>query len=113
MHVLTNVGFGKQQLLHSTALLIVLFVFSGCSALIYEVVWFQILKLAVGSTAFSFAILLASFMSGMFLGSLLFLSWFSVKWNFARRELYSGAATAAIFIAFTQTGGSLPPPGPR
>ena len=55
-----------------TVLLSALFVGSGCAALIYEVVWFHLLRLAIGSSAISLAILLASFMGGMFLGSLLF-----------------------------------------
>jgi spermidine synthase len=44
---------------------------SGVAALIYEVVWFQLLELVIGSTAVSLAVLLATFMGGMCLGSLL------------------------------------------
>jgi spermidine synthase len=51
--------------------LLVLFVGSGCSALIYEIVWFQMLQLVVGSTALSMGVLLGTFMGGMCLGSLL------------------------------------------
>src|SRR5579872_4074489 len=47
-----------------------LFVASGCAALIYEVVWFQLLGLVIGATGVSLAILLTSFMGGMCLGSL-------------------------------------------
>jgi spermidine synthase len=46
-----------------------LFAASGCSALIYEIVWFQLLTLAIGSTAISLGILLAAFMGGLCLGS--------------------------------------------
>ncbi len=42
------------------------------AALIYEIVWFQMLELAIGSTAVSLAVVLATFMGGMCLGSLLF-----------------------------------------
>jgi spermidine synthase len=52
------------------ALLILLFIGSGCAALIYEVVWLQMLQLIVGSTAVSMAVLLGAFMGGMCLGSL-------------------------------------------
>src|SRR6266516_6532363 len=52
-------------------LLLVLFVGSGCAALIYEVVWLQLLQLVIGSTAVSLGILLGTFMGGMCLGSLL------------------------------------------
>lgn len=51
-------------------LLLVLFVGSGCAALIYEVVWFQLLELVIGSSAVSMAVLLATFMGGLCLGSL-------------------------------------------
>lgn len=50
--------------------LVPLFVGSGCAALIYEVVWLQLLQLVIGSTAFSLGVLLATFMGGMSLGSL-------------------------------------------
>ncbi len=52
-------------------LLLILFVGSGCSALIYEIVWFQLLQLVVGSSAVSLAVLLGTFMGGMCLGSFL------------------------------------------
>ena len=51
--------------------LLLLFVGSGCAALIYEVVWFQLLQLVIGSSAVSLGVLLGTFMGGMCLGSLL------------------------------------------
>lgn len=50
--------------------LLALFVGSGASALIYEVVWFQLLELVIGSSAVSLGVLLATFMGGMCIGSL-------------------------------------------
>ena len=52
-------------------LLLLLFVGSGCAALVYEVVWFQLLELVIGSSAVSMGVLLGTFMGGMCLGSLL------------------------------------------
>jgi spermidine synthase len=49
-----------------------MFVASGCAALIYEIVWFHLLRLVIGASALSVGIVLASFMGGMFLGSMLF-----------------------------------------
>ncbi|HKU42156.1 MAG TPA: fused MFS/spermidine synthase [Polyangiales bacterium] len=49
-----------------------MFLASGCAALIYEVVWVHLLRLVIGASALSVGIVLASFMGGMFLGSLLF-----------------------------------------
>ncbi|MGH9370194.1 MAG: fused MFS/spermidine synthase, partial [Vicinamibacterales bacterium] len=51
--------------------LLLLFVGSGCAALIYEVVWFQLLQLTIGSSAVSLGVLLGTFMGGMCLGSYL------------------------------------------
>ena len=50
--------------------LLLLFVGSGCAALIYEIVWFQLLQLVIGSSAVSMGVLLGTFMGGMCLGSL-------------------------------------------
>src|SRR4030095_9229729 len=55
-----------------TLWILLLFVGSGCSALIYEVVWFQLLELVMGATAVSLGVLLATFMGGLCAGSLLF-----------------------------------------
>jgi spermidine synthase len=49
-------------------LLLILFAASGCSALIYEIVWYQLLELIIGSTAVSLGVLLATFMGGLCLG---------------------------------------------
>lgn len=51
--------------------LLVLFVGSGCAALIYEIVWLQLLQLVIGSSGISLGVLLGTFMGGMCLGSLL------------------------------------------
>src|SRR5438270_4418944 len=50
---------------------LLLFVGSGCAALIYEIVWLQLLQLVLGSSAVSLGVLLGTFMGGMCLGSLL------------------------------------------
>jgi spermidine synthase len=49
---------------------ILLFIGSGCAALIYEIVWFQLLSLIIGSSAVSLGVLLGTFMGGMCIGSL-------------------------------------------
>ena len=50
--------------------LLALFVGSGIAALIYEIVWFQLLELVIGSSAVSLGVLLATYMGGMCIGSL-------------------------------------------
>src|SRR5947199_5980658 len=49
--------------------LLVLFLGSGCSALIYEIVWYHMLQLNIGSTAVSLGVLLATYMGGLCIGS--------------------------------------------
>jgi spermidine synthase len=62
---------GARPLPPFLPVLLVLFVGSGCAALIYEIVWLQLLQLVIGSTAVSLGVLLGTFMGGMCLGSLL------------------------------------------
>ncbi len=50
-------------------LLLLLFTASGFSALVYEIVWYQLLQLTIGSTAVSLGVLLATFMGGLCIGS--------------------------------------------
>ena len=59
--------------------LLLLFVGSGCAALIYEVVWFQLLQLSIGSSAVSLGVLLGIFMGGMCLGSLVMPKFLSAR----------------------------------
>jgi spermidine synthase len=59
--------------------LFLLFIGSGCAALIYEIVWFQLLELVIGSSSISLGILLGTFMGGMCLGSLLLSRFISAR----------------------------------
>ena len=49
--------------------LLLLFFGSGCAALVYEIVWFQMLQLVIGSSAVSLGVLVGTYMGGMCLGS--------------------------------------------
>lgn len=49
--------------------LLLLLAGSGCAALIYEIVWLQLLQLVIGSSAVSLGLLLAVYMGGLSLGS--------------------------------------------
>ena len=68
----TNQTFSSSTTRDSSRIfpwLLLLFAASGCSALIYEIIWYQLLQLAVGSTAVSLGVLLATFMGGLCIGS--------------------------------------------
>jgi spermidine synthase len=60
-------------------LLMLLFFGSGCAALIYEIVWLQLLGLVIGSSGISLGVLLGTYMGGMCLGSLMLPRWISPK----------------------------------
>ena len=59
--------------------ILLLFIGSGCAALIYEVVWLQLLQLSIGSSAVSVGILLGVYMGGMGLGSLALPRWVGAR----------------------------------
>ncbi len=70
-----STGTGSNSLLQSRRFLpalTLLFIGSGCAALIYEIVWLQLLGLVIGVSAVSLGVLLGTFMGGMCIGSLLF-----------------------------------------
>ena len=53
-------------------LLVLLLAASGCAALIYEIVWFQLLQIVIGASAVSLGFLLPAYMGGMCLSSAFF-----------------------------------------
>ena len=90
--------------------LLLLFVGSGCAALIYEVVWFQLLQLSVGSSAVSLGILLGIFMGGMCLGSLLLPRYISARHHplrvYAFLELGIGMMGVIVLFVVPWIGGA-------
>ena len=80
-------------------LLLVLFVGSGCAALIYEVVWLQLLQLVIGSSAVSLGVLLGTFMGGMCLGSLLLPRYVSQRQHPLRVYAWLEAGIGVIGLA--------------
>lgn len=83
-------------------LLLALFVGSGCAALIYEIVWFQLLQLAIGSSAVSLGVLLGAYMGGMCLGSIAAPKFISRQSHPLRiyAALEAGIGILAILILF-------------
>jgi len=89
--------------------LFLLFVGSGCAALIYEIVWFQLLQLVIGSSSISLGILLGTFMGGMCLGSLLLPRLIEPRQHplrvYAMLELGIGALGLLILVGMPLVGG--------
>jgi spermidine synthase len=90
--------------------LLLLFVGSGCAALIYEIVWFQLLELVIGSSAVSMGVLLGTFMGGMCLGSLLLPRVMPAGWHpfrvYAVLELGIGAIALVLLFGMPFVGGA-------
>jgi spermidine synthase len=98
----------------------VAFAASGCAALIYEVVWFQLLSLRLGASATSMGVLVATFLGGLCGGALLLPRLISPQRDpvkvYAGLELCIGALGLAVlyaapllggeYLAFTHGGGA-------
>src|SRR5512142_25996 len=89
--------------------LLLLFIGSGCSALIYEIVWFQLLQLVIGSSAVSLGVLLGTFMGGMCLGSLLLPRFVTPEQHplriYALLEAGTGVLGLVVLVAVPLVGG--------
>jgi spermidine synthase len=94
----TSSAPGRRKL----PLILVLFAGSGCAALIYEIVWLQLLQLVIGSTAVSMAVLLGTYMGGLCLGSIFLPRLVSARRNplrvYALLELGVGAIGVAVLF---------------
>src|SRR5437867_4210483 len=97
-------------------MLLFLFVGSGCAALIYEIVWLQLLQLVIGVSPVSLGVLLGTFMGGMCLGSWLLPRYISRRHHplrvYAALEIGIGAiglivlfAMPLITLIYTSIGG--------
>jgi spermidine synthase len=61
--------------------LVAMLLASGCAALIYQVVWFQLLGLVIGASAPSAGVLLGTFMGGLCVGGLVLPRWIGPERN--------------------------------
>jgi spermidine synthase len=77
--------------------LLLLLAGSGCAALIYEIVWFQLLQLVIGSSGVSIGLLLAAYMGGLCAGSVLFP-------RMVRRQLHPLKVYAALELGIGVLG---------
>src|SRR5215470_17155516 len=91
------------------SLLLLLFFGSGSSALIYEIVWLQLLQLVIGASAISLGVLLGTFMGGMCLGSYVMPRLLTIKVHplrvYGLLELGIGAIGLLELIAIPLIGG--------
>src|SRR5437773_5066344 len=83
-------------------LLLLLLAGSGCAALIYEIVWLQLLQLVIGSSAVSLGLLLAAYMGGLCIGSGLLVRVVSPNRNplLVYAMLEAGIAVLGVLVLF-------------
>lgn len=90
-------------------LLVLLFVGSGCAALIYEVIWLQMMSLIIGSSAISLGLLLGIYMGGMCAGSLLLSRFISRRTHplrvYAALEAGIGVCGVLVLLVMPYIGG--------
>ena len=90
-------------------LMVLLFVGSGCAALIYEVIWLQMMELIIGSSAISIGVLLGTFMAGMCAGSLLLSRFVSRQRHplrvYAMLEAAVGVFGVVVLLVMPYVGG--------
>jgi spermidine synthase len=97
---------GSHSSRNRLPIVLLLFIGSGCAALIYEIVWLQMLQLVIGSSAVSLGVLLGTFMGGMCLGSLLLPRCLSLRHHplrvYATLELGIGVIGLALLFILPQ-----------
>src|SRR5215831_19361917 len=85
-----------------TIAILALMAASGCAALIYEIVWLQLLQLVIGSSAVSLGLLLGAYMGGLCGGSFLFARCVPRSWNPLRAfaALEAGIGMLGLLVLF-------------
>src|SRR5512136_1206709 len=85
-----------------------LFLFSGFSGLIYEVVWTRVLTTTLGNTIYAVSIVLSAFMAGLSIGSLVAGRYLDARKDpfriYALLELAIGVTGFCLTLALNQTG---------
>ena len=60
-------------------LIMLIYLVSGICSLIYEVIWFRMLKLSLGNTVYATSIVVSVFMGGLALGAFIMGRWVTDK----------------------------------
>jgi len=81
-------------------------VFSGLTALIYQIIWTRLLGLIVGPTTYSFTIVLVIFISGLALGSMIFGYFADRVKNCLKLLLFTQIAAGLLVLVVSQVLGN-------
>lgn len=87
--------------------LLVAFGFVGATAMVYEVAWSRLLATTLGSSTYSFTLMLATFLAGIAIGSRLFESWVRRGRNvsvgaFAITQILTGLGALFFLLLFAR-----------
>ena len=95
------------------AALCLVFVVSGCAALIFETLWFRQAGLALGNTVWASALVTASFMAGLASGNAIAVRWgrrfASPLRAYAGLEALVGVMGVGLVLVFSRVGQALAP----
>lgn len=86
----------------------------GATAIVYEVGWTRLLAITLGSSTYAFTLMLATFLAGIVLGSLLFERWSArggepTLATFAHTQTLTALAATAFLIFFQKLPEIVPP----
>lgn len=95
-------------------ILLIAFGIVGATAIAYEIAWTRLLATIVGSSTYAFTLMLATFLAGIVIGSILFERWFSRSrrvslMTFSRTQTWTGLAALGFLVLFQQIPSVVPP----
>ena len=100
-----RVAVGKLPLQVSPQFLLILFAVVGATAFAYEIAWTRLLAVELGSSTYSFTLILAAFLAGTVIGSMTFQRFYRgarkvAMVTFSRAQTWIGAAALLSLIFF-------------
>lgn len=89
----------------SRVFLLLAFGIVGATAITYEIAWTRLLAAILGSSTYAFTLMLATFLTGIVIGSILFERWFSRSRQvslatFSRTQTWTGLSALAFLVLF-------------
>jgi len=86
----------------------------GATAIAYEIAWTRLLATILGSSTYAFTLMLATFLAGIVIGSMIFEAWFARAKqvslaNFARTQTWTGFAALVFLALFQRIPAAVPP----
>ena len=98
----------------SSNFLLLLFAIVGATAFAYEIAWTRLLEIMIGSSTYAFTLMLATFLTGMMIGSALFQRYVGRSRDislpiFSRTQTCTAVAALASLVLFPWIAAIIPP----